>query len=276
MQPRICRSILLLRVSPLILLPSSLFSPFLPLSFPSMLLLSGCVLFLYLFGTRDLVLFCSTIPLRVVVGPTGTWTYRERKSEEERDRRSEQRKITTVNDVVQQNAATVANATMYRQLPCRCRYRDPANIYSYDNRYAAAGYLNSAACNPRISALYTTPTLLRDLCFAPTFRLFPFVAAICPIDLQLCIHNVGFFNVRICPFSGIVRNCYTESISLTNIVLPFVTTGLFIITRYIRCFASLSILRKTEYQSKNRNMKDFCPTTTRTCKMIVFRSYIYP
>lgn len=176
--------------------------------------------------------------------------------------------------MVQRNAATVANATMYRQLPCRCRYRDPANIYSYDNRYAAAGYLNSAACNPRISALYT-PTLLRDLCFAPTFRLFPFVAAICPIDLQLCIHNVGFFNVRICPFSGIVRNCYTESISLIKIVLRFITTGLFIITRYIRCFASLSILRKTEYQSKNRNMKDFCPTTTRTYKMIVFRSYIH-
>lgn len=96
----------------------------------------------------------------------------------------------------------------------------------------------------------------------------PFVAAICPIDLQLCIHNVGSFNVRICLFSGIVRNCYTESISLTKIVLRFVTTVLFIITKYIRCFASLSILRKTEYQSKNRNMKDFCPTTTRTCKMI--------
>lgn len=88
----------------------------------------------------------------------------------ERDRRSEQRKITTVNGVVQRNAATVANATMYRQLPCRCRYRDPTNIYSYDNRYAPACYLNSAACNLRISALYT-PTLLRDLCFAPTFRL---------------------------------------------------------------------------------------------------------
>lgn len=72
MQPRICRSILLLRVSPLILLSSSLFSPFLPLSFLSMLLHSECVLFLYLFGTRDLVPFCSTIPLRVVVGPTGT------------------------------------------------------------------------------------------------------------------------------------------------------------------------------------------------------------
>lgn len=169
--------------------------------------------------------------------------------------------------MVQRNAATVANATMYRQLPCRCRYGDPTNIYSYDNRYAPACYLNSAACNLHISALYT-PTLLRDLCFAPTFRLPPFVAAICPIDLQLCIHNVGSFNVRICLFSGIVRNCYTESISLTKIVLRFVTTVLFIITKYIRCFASLSILRKTEYQSKNRNMKNFCPTTTRTCKMI--------
>lgn len=71
MQPRIFRCILLLRVSPLILLSSSLFSPF-PLSFPSMLLHSKCVLFLYLFGTRDLVPFYSRIPLRVVVGPTGT------------------------------------------------------------------------------------------------------------------------------------------------------------------------------------------------------------
>lgn len=147
--------------------------------------------------------------------------------------------------MVQQNAATVANATMYRQLPCRCRYRDPANIYSYDNRYAAAGYLNSAACNPRISALYT-PTLLRDLCFAPTFRLSPFVAAICPTDLQFCIHNVGFFNVRICPFSGIVRNCYTESISLTKIVLRFRND------RAIYNHQVHTMFRSFEYLTKNR------------------------
>ena len=87
---------------------------------------------------------------------------REREREKERNRRSEQRKITTVNGTttVQRNASEHEDISQVCLAPL-CRYGAPANIYSYDNRYAAAGYLNSDAANPAFRRFAPTPASAR-------------------------------------------------------------------------------------------------------------------
>ena len=163
---------------PLALLPSPLFFPsslstLVSPPLPTFLhFVANAVPFPHLPGTRFSRSFYPTIPFLVVVGPAGRRRLaantgekarkREREREKERNRRSEQRKITTVNGAttVQRNASEHEDISQVCLAPL-CRYGAPANIYSYDNRYAAAGYLNSDAANPAFRRFAPTPASAR-------------------------------------------------------------------------------------------------------------------
>lgn len=126
----------------------------------------------FTFPERAPFLFTRAIPFLSRLVPQGRGLAPRARERRQGDRRSEKRKITTVNGTVQRNAGR----TQRYIAVCRARFvprsdplpssvprsslAAPANIYSYDNRYAAAGYLNGAAA-PRFGV--SRQRLLRDL-----------------------------------------------------------------------------------------------------------------